>query len=68
VVEVGRASVARPVEVDDVEVARALVDPAPGGVHRVCVVDRLVVVVAAQQPHRVPAANVDRGIEDHAAE
>ena len=43
-------------------------DPAPRGVDRVGVVDGLVVVVAAQQPHRTTAANVDRRIEDHAAE
>ena len=43
-----------------------VVGPAPGGVDGIGVVGRLALVVALQQAHRLAAADVDRGIEDHA--
>ena len=63
----GRA-LAGAVEVDDVQVAGALAHPAARGVQGVGVVGGLVVVVAAQEANRAPAADVDRRVEDHAAE
>jgi hypothetical protein len=56
----------RPVEVNDVKEARRLVRPAAGGVERVVVVADLATVVALGEPHDVAAANIDRGVEDHA--
>ena len=40
--------------------------PPPRGIDRVGVIRGLALVVALQQPHRPPAADVDGGIEDHA--
>ena len=61
-----RRALARAVEVDDVQRPRALVDPAPGGLARVVVERGLALVVALDQPHRAPVADVDRRVEDHA--
>src|SRR4051794_3939004 len=55
------------VEVDDVQVARARVDPAPRGLERVVVVGRGVLEAALDEPHRPAAHDVDRRVEDHAA-
>ena len=56
----------RPVEVDHVEEVDAGVGEAQRRVDRVGVEDRLAVVVALDQPHRVAAADIDRRVEDHA--
>ena len=55
------------VEVDDVQEARAGVDPRLRGLERIVVVDGLVLEAAVRQPHRLAAADVDRRVEDHAA-
>src|SRR4051794_15036467 len=55
------------VEVDDVQVARARVDPAPRGLERVVVVGRGVLEAALDEPHRAAAVDVDRRVKDHAA-
>ena len=67
VLDVHRRALARAVEVDDVERPRALVDPAPSGLARVGVERGLALVVALDQPHRAPVADVDRRVEDHTA-
>ena len=67
VVERRRRAGAGAVEVDDVQVARARLDPRPRGLQRIVVVDGLRVEVAVREPHGAPAADVDRGVEDHAA-
>ena len=67
VVERGGLARARAVEVDDVEVARARLDPRAGRLERVVVVDGLGVEVPVREPHGLPAADVDRRVEDHAA-
>ncbi len=58
----------RPVEVDDVQELGAFAGPAPRGVDRVGVVGGLALVVALQQAHGPAAADVDRRVEDHAAD
>src|SRR4051794_4771903 len=55
------------VEVDDVEIARAGVDPALRGLERVVVVGRGVLEAALDQAHGAAAVDVDRRVEDHAA-
>src|SRR5213078_4547894 len=65
--EVDRPALARAVEVDDMEEAGALPDPAAGGLEGVGVVAGLALEVALDQPHRPAAADVDRRVEDHAA-
>ena len=40
--------------------------PAPRGIERIGVVGDLAAVVSLRQPNHLPAANVDRRIEDHA--
>ena len=65
VVEVLRVAGSRPIEVDHVEEPRALLLPAARRIQRLGVVDGLVLILAAKQPHRVPAPDVDRRIEDH---
>ena len=67
VLDVDRGARAGPVEVDDVQRPRALLDPAPSGVERIGVEGGLALVVALDQPDGAPAADVDRGIEDQAA-
>ncbi len=64
--DVDRRTFAGAVEVDDVERFGALLDPAPGRIERVGVEDGLALVVAAQQAHRLAAADIHRGIQDHA--
>ena len=54
----------RPVEVDDVQEARPLLDPAPRGVHRVGVVHGLAAILATLQANGVPTADVDRRERD----
>ena len=58
---VGRSTLAGAVEVNDMEHLRALVDPALRRPGRVVVKDRLSVVIALDQPHAAPAADIDRG-------
>ena len=62
-----RLAVLGAVEVDDVQVARARVDPALRGLERVVVVGRGVLEAALDEPHRAAADDVDRRVEDHAA-
>ncbi len=54
------------VEVDDVQEARAGLDPGAGGVERVGVVGRGVLEDALDQADRLAVHDVDRGVEDHA--
>jgi hypothetical protein len=63
--DVDRSAGSGAVEVDDVKRAGTLVDPAPGRVERVGVVDGLTLVIPLEQPHRASVADVDRWIEDH---
>src|SRR3954452_7400390 len=55
------------VEVDDVQVARAGVDPALGRLQRVVVVGGGVLEAALDEPHGAAAVDVDGRVEDHAA-
>ena len=64
--EVDRGAGAGAVEVDHVQRLGALPDPAPRGVARVGVERGLALVVALDQAHRAPAADVDRRVEDQA--
>ena len=54
------------VEVDDVQPARAGLDPRAGGVEWIVVVDGLVLEAALAQAHRAALEDVDGGIEVHA--
>ena len=64
--EVHGAPGACAVEVDDVQRASSLLDPSPRRIERIGVIRRLLVVVAPQEPHRVPPSDVDRRQENHA--
>jgi hypothetical protein len=66
--QVDRAPLPRTIQIDHVEEPRALRHPARRGVHGIGVVRGLPLVVAAKQPHRPAAANIDRRIENQAAE
>ena len=66
-VEVLRLARARTVEVDDVQGLGAGLQPALRGVEGVGVERGLAVVVALDQPHRAPVADVDRRVEDQGA-
>src|SRR5262249_3827472 len=66
VLEVGRPALPRPVEVDDVDEPGALIGPALRGVDGVCVVDRLLCVVALKQADGVAVSNINGGVENHA--
>ena len=65
--EVLRRAGPRAVEVDDVQEARARLDPRARGLERVVVVDGLGVEVALHEAHRLAVGDVDRGVEDHDA-
>ena len=65
--QVGRLALARAVEVDDVQEARARLDERARGLERVVGVDRLVVEVPLAQPHRLAVADVHRRQENHPA-
>ena len=67
VLEIRRAALDRAIEVDDMQRARALVDPALRGVERVVVVDRFAREVALHQADGLAAANVDGREEYHSA-
>ena len=64
VVEVRGRSLARAVEVDDVQRPGPLLDPAQRRFDRIRVEDGLALVVALDEPHGVTVPDVDRGIED----
>ena len=66
VVQVGRLALARAVEVDHVQEARARLDERARGLERVVGVDGLVVEVALAQPDGLAVADVHRRQEDHA--
>jgi hypothetical protein len=61
VVQVGRLALARPVEVHDVELAGAGLDPRARGLERVVDVHGLAREVALLEPHGLAVADVDRG-------
>ena len=65
VVQVDRLALARAVEVDDVQEARARLHERARGLERVVGVDGLLVEVALAQPHRLAVADVHRRQEDH---
>ena len=65
VLEVHRRSRLRAVEIDDVQEARAGLDPAARGRQRVLVVDLLGLEIALNEPHGVAAEHVDRRIQLH---
>ena len=58
--------VARAVEVDDVQEARALLHPRARRLQGRVAVDRALVEVALGQPHGLPVEDVDGRVEDHA--
>ena len=62
-----RRAGARAVEVDDVQEARARLDPRLRGGQRVVVVDGLVLEAALDEAHRLAVEDVDGRVEDHAA-
>ena len=66
VVERARLAVAGAVEVDDVQVGGAGLDPVARGLQRRVGVHRLVLEAALDEPHRAALLDVDGGIEDHA--
>src|SRR5215203_3290216 len=66
VVEVLRLARARAVEVYDMERTGSLVQPAARRVDGIVVVHGLASVVALREPYRVPVADVDCRVEDHA--
>ena len=66
VLDVDRRALAGAVEIDHVKRLRPLLEPAFSGVDRVGVERRLAVVVALHEAHGFAAADIDRGIEDHA--
>jgi hypothetical protein len=66
VVEVRGRAVAGAVEVDDVQPFGAALHPRARGAERVGVVDGLGAEVALAQADGLAAADVDRGVEDHA--
>src|SRR5439155_6242023 len=61
--QVGAFSGASGVEVDDVNPLRACVGEDVRHAHRVVAVHRLGCEIAPVQPHDLPAAQVDRGIQ-----
>ena len=62
--DVDRCPLAGAVEVHDVQRLRALVDPPPRRLARVGVERGLALVVALDEAHGPPAADVDRRVED----
>src|SRR5207247_2073362 len=58
---------ARAIQVDDVEPARARRLEATSDRHRIVAVHRLAVESALEEPHAAAAAEIDRGIDDHAS-
>jgi hypothetical protein len=60
-----RTPLARAVEIDDVQPARARGLPAPRDRDRIVAVDRLLIELALEETHAPPAAQVDRGVDDH---
>ena len=67
VLERPRLALPRPVQVDHVQPPRARLHPRQRGLERIVVVDGLLLVAAVREPHRVPVADVDGRVEDHAA-
>src|SRR5439155_14177970 len=63
--EADRATLLGSVEIDDMKSPSALRLPSPGGFDRRCGVDLAACVIALTEPHRPPAEDADRGIEDH---
>ena len=66
VVDRARLAVAGAVEVDDVQVRGAGLDPVARGLQRRVGVHRLVLEAALDEPHRAAVLDVDGGVEDHA--
>src|SRR4051794_21781481 len=65
--QVHRPALARAIQVHHVELSGSVLHPRPRGLERIVDVDGLLVEVALAEAHRLPAADVDRGQEDHAA-
>ena len=66
VLEVRRRAGARAVEIDNVEIASPVLDPAPRGIERVGVVHGPGVEVALREPDGLAVEDVDRRQQDHA--
>jgi hypothetical protein len=66
-VEALRRAAARAVEVDDVQEARAGLDPCARRLQRRVAVDRLLVEVAPDEADGLTLGDVDRRVEDHRA-
>src|SRR5262245_66572548 len=63
--KIGSRSVARPVQIDQMQAGRPVADPPPGHFGRVVAIEGFPMVITLPQPHALAAAKINSGPNLH---